>query len=117
MQWTVINPNSKNFDIEYFTVDGVRHGGISIPYGEHDLIETALGNHTVVLFWGEGESTSLTYTIEVCELPAPTGGSPILIPVTGTDISDQIGNGLFFASLSLAGLGLILNALRKLLNA
>jgi hypothetical protein len=115
MQWTVINPNSDGFWIEYYTVDGVRKDGFTAAPGEHNLLTTSLGTHKVVLFFGESQSVSLTYTIDVCELPQPQVGNNVLIPVTGADVSTHLADGLFFASISLAGLGLILSALRRLL--
>lgn len=117
MQWTVINPNSDGFWIEYYTVDGVRRDGFTAAPGEHNLTTTTLGTHKVVLYFGESQSVSLSYTIEVCELPQPHVDNNVLIPVTGADVSSHLTDGLFFASISLAGLGLILSALRKLLNA
>lgn len=115
MQWTVINPNSDGFWIEYYTVDGVRKDGFTAAPGEHNLLTTSLGTHKVVLYFGESQSVSLTYTIDVCELPQPQVGNNVLIPVTGADVSTHLADGLFFASISLAGLGLILSALRRLL--
>lgn len=117
MQWTVINPNSEGFWIEYYTVDGARRDGFTAAPGEHDLTTTSLGTHKVVLYFGESQSVSLTYTIDVCELPQPQVGNNVLIPVTGADVSSHVTDGLFFASISLAGLGLILSALRRMLKA
>jgi hypothetical protein len=113
MQWTVINPNSEGFWIEYYTVDGVRRDGFTAAPGEHNLTTTPLGTHEVVLHFGESQTVSLTYTIDVCELPQPQVGNNVLIPVTGADNAAKMSDALFFASISFAGLGLILSALRR----
>jgi hypothetical protein len=119
MQWTVINPNSQNFTIDYYTIDGgSRQTSLIIPPGEHNLIITELGTHAVTLFFGGSSSVSLTYTLVDCKLPIPeTGtGENLMIPVTGTDLTNILGNSLIFASLVFAGLGLLLSSLRKLLS-
>jgi hypothetical protein len=113
--WTVYNPNSKPFPYEYFTVDGGAHqGGGSIDPGKHVLTTTSLGTHTVALFWGEGESTSLTGGMDVCPLIIPTQVGSNLIPVTGADDTGSLANGLMFGSLAVAGLGLVLTSIRKM---
>lgn len=113
--WTVYNPNSKPFPYEYFTVDGGAHqGGGSIAPGKHVLTTTELGTHTVALFWGEGESTSLTGGMDVCPLIIPVTGGETLIPVTGADETGALANGLMFGSLAIAGLGLVLTSIRKM---
>lgn len=116
MQWTVINPNSSNFPVEHYTVDGAVRGGFVALPGEHDLTKTSVGTHTVVLFYGESQTVSLTYTIDVCQLPQPQVGNNVLIPVTGADNTGTLTNAMFFGSSTLAGLGLLLSALRKLLK-
>lgn len=116
MQWTVINPNSSNFPVEHYTVDGAVRGGFVALPGEHDLTTTSVGTHTVVLFYGESQTVSLTYTIDVCQLPQPQVGNNVLIPVTGADNSGTLTNAMFFGSSTLAGLGLLLSALRRLLK-
>jgi hypothetical protein len=116
MQWYVVNPNSKNFPVEYYTVDGVSKGGLSIPPGKHKLTTTPAGTHSVVLYYGESQSVSLSYTIDVCPLPVPVTGGTTLIPVTGADDTGNLAKGMMFGSSSLAGLGLVLSALRKMLH-
>jgi len=116
MQWTVINPNSSNITISHFTVDGVNHAGKSVPPGEHNLVATPLGTHTVVIYFNDADSASLTYTINVCPLPIPvTGGEEgAIIPVTGADETANLGMGISFAGMSMIGLALLLSALRKM---
>lgn len=116
MQWTVVNPNSSNFPVDHYTVDGAVRGGFSALPGEHDLTKTSVGTHTVVLFYGESQTVSLTYTIDVCQLPQPQVGNNVLIPVTGADNTGSLTNAMFFGSSTLAGLGLLLSALRRLLK-
>jgi LPXTG-motif cell wall-anchored protein len=76
------------------------------------LTTTSLGTHTVTIYWGEGQSKSLTYTIDVCPLTIPVTGATggVLIPVTGSDNS----SGFIFSGIGLGGLGLVLSAIRKL---
>ena len=112
----VINPNSSSFPIDHYTVDGAVRGGFSALPGEHDLTKTSVGTHTVVLFYGESQTVSLTYTIDVCQLPQPQVGNNVLIPVTGADNTGSLTNAMFFGSSTLAGLGLLLSALRRLLK-
>jgi hypothetical protein len=114
--WTVYNPNSVSYSFSSYTVDGVSHSGSSVAPGKHTLTTTATGTHTVVLFYGEGQSKSLTGTMDVCPLVIPVTGGNQLIPVTGADLSSNLSTGLFFGSLFLAGLGLLLSAMRKLLG-
>jgi hypothetical protein len=116
MQWTVVNPNSVNITITHFTVDGVYHKGMSVLPGEHNLVATPLGTHTVVIFFNETDSASLTYTIAVCPLPIPvTGGEEeAVIPVTGADLTSKLGMGFGLGGISLVGLALLLSALRKM---
>ncbi|MEA5077931.1 MAG: hypothetical protein VB013_05125 [Anaerolineaceae bacterium] len=116
MQWTVINPNSSSFPVDHYTVDGAVRGGFSAAPGEHNLTTTSVGTHTVVLFYGESQTVSLTYSLAVCQLPQPQVGNNVLIPVTGADNTGSLVNALFFGSSSLAGLGLLLSALRRLLK-
>ncbi len=116
MQWTVLNPNGSNFPVDHYTVDGVVKGGFSALPGKHNLTTTSDGTHTVVLFYGESQTVSLTYTIAVCQLPQPQSGNNVLIPVTGADNTASMANAMFFGSSTLAGLGLLLSALRRLLK-
>jgi len=117
MQWTVVNPNSVNITISHFTVDGVDHAGKSVPPGEHNLVATPLGTHTVVIYFNDADSASLTYTIDVCPLPIPvTGGETAIIPVTGGNLTGDLSNGLFMGGLSMAGLALLLSSLRKIFH-
>jgi hypothetical protein len=116
MQWTVVNPNSVNITISHFTVDGVNHAGKSVSPGEHNLVATPLGTHTVVIYFNDADSASLTYTINVCPLPIPvTGGEEgAIIPVTGGDLTSKLGMGIGLGGISLVGLALLLSALRKM---
>jgi len=116
MQWTVINPNDVNITMTHFTVDGVNHAGKSVSPGEHNLVATPLGTHTVVIYFNETDTASLTYTINVCPLPIPvTGGEEgAIIPVTGADETANLGMGISFAGMSMIGLALLLSALRKM---
>ncbi len=116
MQWTVVNPNADNVYIEHYTVDGSDRSGFSAAPGEHDLTQTPLGTHSVTLFYNDAQTVSLSYTINVCPLPVPVTGNAILIPVTGADNSGALTSGLFFGGSSLAGLALVLSALRKFLK-
>jgi hypothetical protein len=132
MQWTVTNPNDFNRTINFIKVDGGDPiGGFSVAPGTFNLLKTAIGTHTVLINFGDGETDSLTYTIDVCPLRIPvTGGNPlipvtggtggggeeVLIPVTGADLTGQMGMGIGFAGMSLAGLALLLSALRKMYN-
>jgi hypothetical protein len=116
MQWTVINPNDVNITMTHFTVDGVNHAGKSVSPGEHNLVATPLGTHTVVIYFNDADSASLTYTINVCPLPIPvTGGEEgAIIPVTGGDLTSKLGMGIGLGGISLVGLALLLSALRKM---
>ena len=108
-----------SLSVDYYTIDGGSHQpGLIIPPGDHKLITTPLGTHTVAIFFGGSSSVSFTYTLASCELPIPITGpnNTILIPVTGADLTNKLGNSLFFASLIFAGLGLLLSSLRKLMN-
>ena len=119
MQWTVINPNAKPFVIDYFTIDGGAHQpGFSVPTGEHPIATTTLGTHTLVVYFGESQKTSLTYTIEVCPFTQPpvVDDVSLLIPVTGADLSGNLTSGFAFAGITLAGLSMVLAALRKFLH-
>jgi len=113
MQWTVENPNSDVFVISSYKVDsGPNQSGFSAAPGSTKLTTTSLGTHTVTIYWGEGQSKSLTYTIDVCPLTIPVTGATggVLIPVTGSDNS----SGFIFSGIGLGGLGLVLSAIRKL---
>jgi hypothetical protein len=115
MQWTIINPQSTNIYLNRFTVDGVNHGGFWVPPGEHDLTVTALGTHTVVVYFGEaGATDSLTYTIDVCPLQVPVTGGDALIPVTGADETGKLGMGFGLGGMSLVGMAMLVSALRKI---
>lgn len=117
VQWTVENPNNVSLTMYSFTVDGgASQSGFSVQPGETNLTTTALGTHTVEIFYGEAQTESLTYTLAVCPLQIPVTGSAVLIPVTGADLGSQASNGFLMGSLSLAGLGLIFSSLRKFLN-
>jgi hypothetical protein len=115
MQWTVINPNTENITINYFTVDGGAHQpGFTVTPGEHNLVATALGTHTVVISYGDSSTVSLDYTIDVCPLQIPVTGGGLIIPVTGADETSKLGLGFGFGGMSLVGLALLLSALRKM---
>jgi hypothetical protein len=115
MQWTVINPNSSNITMEYFTVDGVKHSGFTVTPGEHNLVATSLGTHTVVVFFNDTSmNASLTDTIDVCPLLVPVTGGGEIIPVTGADQTANLGLEFGFGGMALVGLGLLLSALRKM---
>jgi hypothetical protein len=117
MQWTVENPNSTSFTVTGWSVDGgSKHGSFSAAPGSTKLTATALGTHTVTIFYGESQSVSLTDTLTVCPLPIPNTGSSLLIPVTGADQSGNLSQGFLFGGLATGGLALILSALRKFLN-
>ena len=113
MQWTVINANASNIIMNRFTVDGVNHDGFVVTPGEHDLVTTPLGTHTVRIYFNEAGIADLTYTIDVCPLLIPVTGNEMLIPVTGANQSNSLGLGLGLGSFSLAGFGLVLSSLRK----
>jgi hypothetical protein len=115
MQWTIINPYSTNIYLNRFTVDGVNHGGFWVAPGEHDLVVTDLGTHTVVVYFGEaGATDSLTYTIDVCPLQIPVTGGDALIPVTGADETGKLGMGFGLGGMSLVGMAMLVSALRKI---
>lgn len=113
MQWTLENPNASAFVVSSYKVDsGPQLPGLSAAPGSTKLTTTALGTHTVTIYWGEGESKSLTYTLNVCPLSIPVTGATggLLIPVTGADQSSTF----IFSGIGLGGLGLVLTAIRKL---
>ena len=115
MQWTVINANASNIIMNRFTVDGVNHNGFVVTPGEHDLVVTDLGTHTVVVYFGEaGATDSLTYTIDVCPMQIPVTGGDVLIPVTGADETGKLGMGFGLAGMSLVGMAMLVSALRKI---
>jgi hypothetical protein len=117
MQWTVVNNNSVNVTMTHYTVDGVNHGGFSVAPGEHNLATTALGTHTIVIYFNEADSASLTDTITVCPLLIPVtgaGGGGVIIPVTGADETAKMGMGFGFGGMALVGLSLLVSALRKM---
>lgn len=116
MQWTVINANASNIIMNRFTVDGVNHNGFVVTPGEHDLVTTPLGTHTVKIYFNEAGIADLTYTIDVCPLLIPVTGNEMLIPVTGADQSNMLGTGLFLGSFSLAGFALVLSSLRRIFH-
>jgi hypothetical protein len=116
MQWTIENPNSKPFTISSWSLDGETHGGFTAAPGSNKITTSSLGTHTLIVYWGEGQSSSLTYTIDVCPMSIPVTGAEVggvLIPVTG---ADDLATGALFAGISLGGLALILTALRKYLH-
>jgi hypothetical protein len=113
--WTVYNPNGVSFPYSYYTVDGGAHkGGGSIAPGKHILTTTGLGTHTIALYWGDGEHTSLTDGKDVCPLIIPVTGGETLIPVTGADKTGALANFFLYGSLAFAGFGFILTSLRRL---
>lgn len=113
--WTVYNPNNVGFPYSYYTVDGGAHkGGGSIAPGKHILTTTGLGTHTIALYWGDGEHTSLTDGKDVCPLIIPVTGGETLIPVTGADKTGALANFFLYGSLAFAGFGFILTSLRRL---
>jgi len=115
MQWTIINPYSTNIYLNRYTVDGVSHDGFWVAPGEHDLVVTDLGTHTVVVYFGEaGATDSLTHTIDVCPLQIPVTGGDVLIPVTGADETDKLGMGFGLGGMSLVGMAMLVSALRKI---
>ena len=147
MQWTVINPNDANFTVDSWAIDGVpQASGFMLVPGESLLTTTALGTHTVDLYWGLTGHASLEYTIDSCELPdeptptpsitpptttstpiviTPTPVPPLPIPVTGAggEIipvtgADLLpfGNIWMFAGFGLFGLGMVLTGIRKSLG-
>jgi len=70
MQWSVENDNSVPFTVDSWTIDGTpQSAGFIAPVGESLLTTTALGTHTVDLYWGLVGHASLTYTIDSCSLP------------------------------------------------
>jgi hypothetical protein len=138
IQWTLENPNSVSIPVLYWIVDsGSQQSGFNANPGSTNLTTTSVGTHTVFVAYGESQTTSLTFTKDICAvvtrtpqpptaiptpttvptLPIPnTGGGGLIIPVTGADLSGSLANGLLFSGLSFCGLGLILSALRKLLK-
>jgi hypothetical protein len=118
VQWTVENPNNVNITMYSFSIDGgSAHSGFSVHPGEMNLTTTPLGTHTVSISYGEAQTGTLTYTLNVCPLPIPvTGNDTAIIPVTGANLTGNLGNGFFVSGLSLAGLGLILSSLRKIFH-
>jgi hypothetical protein len=114
MQWTVVNSNASNVIMNRFTVDGVNYPGFVVTPGEHDLVTTPLGTHTVKVYYNEASVADLTSTINVCPLLIPVTGNPMIIPVTGADQSNSLGMGLGLGSFSLAGIGLVLSSLRRI---
>ena len=115
MQWTVENPNSTNFTVSYWTLDGATKSGFVAAPGSTKLTTSPLGTHTVSLYYGESQSVSLTQTLKVCPLTIPVTGG-MLIPVTGADQTGNLVNGTLYGGLAFGGLGLLLTALRKFLN-
>jgi hypothetical protein len=116
IQWTIENPNSKNFVFTSYAVDGgAKLAGFSANPGSTKLTTTALGTHSVTIFYGDGQTIQATFSLAVCPLTIPvTGTSGMLIPVTGADLSSTVANGALFGGLAFGGLGLIISALRKL---
>lgn len=137
MEWVVANPNADPFTVDYWTLDGNLQSGFIAPVGTAIFAHTSLGTHTVVLYWGETGQTSLTFTINSCStppvvtptpgptvqplptlpIPATGGQSPVLIPVTGADLSGNFAarmiRGLIYGSFTCFGLGLVLTGLRR----
>jgi hypothetical protein len=116
IQWTIENPNTKNFVFTSYSVDGgAALAGFSANPGSTKLTTTALGTHSVTIFYGDGQTIQDTFSLAVCPLTIPvTGNSGMLIPVTGADLSGTVANGALFGGLAFGGLGLIISALRKL---
>lgn len=116
MQWTVENPNSEPINITSWSIDSDVHGAFTAAPGSNKITTSSLGTHTLTVYWGDGQSANLTYTIDVCPLGVPVTGAEVggvLIPVTGVD---DFATGALFAGISFGGLGLILTALRKFLH-
>ncbi len=140
MQWTVTNPNDFDFTVDSWAIDGVpQASGFMLVPGESLLTTTALGTHTIDLYWGLTGHASLQYTIESCAVPeeptpsptvpptstpvvlttavAPlpipvTGAGGEIIPVTGADLA-PFGNIWMFAGFGLFGLGMVLTGIRR----
>jgi hypothetical protein len=117
MQWTVENPNSVTMYVADWTVDGAHMGALYAAPGSTRLTATALGTHTVTLYYDDGKTASLTDTLDACPLTIPvTGTGGLLIPVTGADLSVKIYLGLLCAGLSLTGIALLRKQLLKRLT-
>ncbi len=117
MQWTVENPNSVTVYVSDWTVDGAHMGALYAAPGSTRLTATALGTHTVTLYYDDGKTASLTDTLDACPLTIPvTGTGGLLIPVTGADLSAKIYLGLLCAGLSLTGIALLRKQLLKRLT-
>ena len=124
MQWTIENPNVDPYTIDGWTLDGgPMQGGFSAQPGSHKFTTTPLGTHTITLYWGESQTTSLTWTIDSCGIeenvpllvPVTGAGGEILIPVTGADLTPGMNN-LTFGGFGMLGLGLILTGIRRKLE-
>ena len=117
MQWTVENPNSVTMYVTDWTVDGAHMGALYAAPGSTRLTATALGTHTVTLYYDDGKTASLTDSLAACPLTIPvTGTGGLLIPVTGADLSAKIYLGLLCAGLSLTGIALLRKQLLKRLT-
>jgi len=91
MQWTVNNFNEDPFTVLDWSIDGVLQGsGFIAPVGESLLTKTSLGTHTIVLYWEQGGTTSLEWTINSCQLPETDTPSPTntRVPPTSTPVQD-----------------------------
>lgn len=141
MEWVVRNPNTVPFTVDYWTLDGDPQSGFIAPVGDAVFTHTPLGEHTIILYWGDTGQASLTFSIGTCStpvdptpkptdvptqvptveplptLPIPATGGPVLIPVTGADLSGSFSGrlirGLIYGSFSFFGLGLVLTGLRR----
>ena len=91
MQWAVVNNNAEPFTVLSWSIDGVMQtepAGFIAPVGVSLLTQTLLGTHTIVLYWEQGGSTSLEWTIESCQLPDTATPTPTntSVPPTSTPV-------------------------------